>query len=84
MQANKEGIDPKYRKALYYSLILVNQLGGERKAEVPKGAEKIDQGTPIQLTLAHRQMKDAYDQPPKSMVRKTPHFPQILQIVDPN
>ncbi|KAL5382626.1 hypothetical protein DPSP01_006461 [Paraphaeosphaeria sporulosa] len=66
MQANKEGIDPKYRKNLYYSLILVYQLAGERKADVSHKTGKIDQGVQIQLTLAQRQMKDAYDNAPKS------------------
>ncbi|KAF9730806.1 hypothetical protein PMIN01_11675 [Paraphaeosphaeria minitans] len=66
MQANKEGIDPKYRKALYYSLILAYQLAGERKAEVLRKTGKIDQGVQIQLTLAQRQMKDAYGNASKS------------------
>jgi hypothetical protein len=81
MQAHKEGIDRKYRKASYYSMILANQLGGERKVKAAKVADKIDQGIQIQLTLAHRQMKEAYDQPPKPAVRNA--LPSLLLIADP-
>ncbi|KAF2441371.1 hypothetical protein P171DRAFT_488923 [Karstenula rhodostoma CBS 690.94] len=78
VQANKEGVDPKYRRALYYSSILIHQLGGERKAEISKGTEEIDKGIQIQLTLAQRQMKDAYDHLPKS----TDGFFQVATMSD--
>jgi hypothetical protein len=81
MQAHKEGIDPKYRKASYYSMILANQLDGERKVKVARVANKIDQGIHIQLILAHRQMKDAYDHPPKPTVRNA--LQSLLLVVDP-
>lgn len=68
MQANKEGVDPKFRKVIYYSLVLVYQLAGERKVEASQKSGKVDQGVQIQLTLAQRQMKDAYDSSPKATV----------------
>ena len=70
MQTSKEGVESKSRKAIYYSLILANQLGGERRTEIAKAADKIDPGSQIQLTLALRQMRDAYDNSPKPMVRR--------------
>ena len=69
MQANKEGVEPKHRKAIYYTLILANQLGGETRAGNARLSGKIDQGSQIQLTLAHRQMREAYDNSPKPTVR---------------
>ncbi|KAL1591574.1 hypothetical protein SLS60_011824 [Paraconiothyrium brasiliense] len=71
MQANKEGTDSKSRKAIYYSLILANQLGGERRAELAKEADKIDPSTRIQLTIALRQMEEAYGNSTKPTVRCT-------------
>ncbi|KAJ4344407.1 uncharacterized protein N0V89_012149 [Didymosphaeria variabile] len=60
MQANKESPESKSRKAIYYSLILANQLGGERRAEKAKEADKVDPSAHIQLTIALRQMSEAY------------------------
>ncbi|KAJ4300904.1 hypothetical protein N0V90_002992 [Kalmusia sp. IMI 367209] len=65
VQANKEGPDSKSKKAVYYALVLANQLAAEKKVEASRVLGKVDPGSKIQFTLALRQIKDAYDNSPK-------------------
>lgn len=69
MQANKEGLDPKFKKSMYYSRILVSQLGSEQKIAIAKANNEEDPSHQIQLYVTLRQMQEAYDSSPKPVVR---------------
>lgn len=68
VQASKEGIDPQFKKQVYYSRILTSQLGGERKIAMAEAKGEADPGGQIQLDVTLRQMKEAYDSSPKPTV----------------
>ncbi|CAI6341606.1 unnamed protein product [Periconia digitata] len=63
VHANKEG--PKSKKTVYYTSILSNQLAAERKIEASKKSGKADPSSQIQLMIALKQMKEAFDNSPK-------------------
>jgi hypothetical protein len=59
---------------MYYSRVMVSQLGGEHRITIANATGKPDPVGQIQLDVTLRQMKEAYDSSPK---------PAVIELFEP-